>query len=412
MNRIAIAAATALALGPTAAFALDWSINTSESETVELNSNQFLRDNPAGSVGSYSTLTSKAEALTPTSKFTVDGTGTYKKYWGPGASGSTTEFLTYGFHTRYDHSEKSQFDKEFIEANWGQSSTSLALLNDLGVIVPAGGFLDRLTATGGLDRALNARDTFSAFMTSTRTSYEPSSAGTAFTDTLARGSLRHSLNGTSAINVSSEAELLGYDNVFGTQIEIYRDQLGLDLALSPLLSFRGNVGSALVSTDRGVSTSALGGIASATPLSSSALDWIGDAALTYKIMKTATLSIVANQTIGPSIVGSLIKRDTLGVTWSYIVNSRENLSLSANASRQITSATSDSASVSATYAYNPIRDVSLQFSYRYQHRFASSGTAIIDPLTNTPTVSGPGPADSHSVLFVATHSFVLLPHGN
>ncbi|MFX8766402.1 hypothetical protein ABTM49_19295, partial [Acinetobacter baumannii] len=72
----------------------------------------------------------------------------------------------------------------------------------------------------------------------------------------------------------------------------------------------------------------------------------------------------------------------------------------------------DYASFSATYAYNPIRDLSLQFTYRYQHRFAGTGTTIIDPVTGTPTSSGLTPADSHSLLFVATHNFVLLPHNN
>ena len=149
-----------------------------------------------------------------------------------------------------------------------------------------------------------------------------------------------------------------------------------------------------------------------TPINSTALDWIGDAILTYKFMKTATLSVIASQSVGPSIVGSLFKRDSISASVNYIINSRENLTFSASGNRQIAGTTTDYASVSATYGYNPIKDVSLQFTYRYQHRFASTGTTTFDPLTGTPTVSGTGPADSHSVLFVATHNFLVLPHGN
>src|SRR5437762_1556082 len=164
-------------MAPSAAFAFDWSIRASESETVELNSNQFLRPYQAGTVGSYTTLTANAEARTPTTKFNLDGDGTYMKYWGPGVDGLTSEFLNYGFRARYEINEKTRFDREFVETSWRQQSTSLAILNDLGASVKASGFLDRLTASGGLDRSLTALDTVSLFATSSHTSYEPSSGG-------------------------------------------------------------------------------------------------------------------------------------------------------------------------------------------------------------------------------------------
>lgn len=412
MRRIACAVAVSFGVVPTAVLAWDWSISTTESETVELNSNQYLRTSPAGSVGSYSTLSAKAVGLTPTSKLTFDGDGTFRKYWGPGAAGTVSESLNYGFHARYDTFGKNKYDKEFVEATWRQQSTSLALLNDLGVVAPVGGFLDRLTVSGGFDRALTARDTVSVFASSTRTSYEPSSGGTPFTDTVARGNWRHAFSSTTGGSLSSEAELLDYDNAFGTQAAIYRNQAGIDTSLSALISFRGNIGTAYVVTERGVSTSPIGGGVAAQPVNSSALDWIGDAVFTYKFMKTATLSVVASQSVGPSVVGSLVKRDTISASVNCIINSRENISFSASGNRQIAQSTTDYASFSATYAYNPIRDLSLQFTYRYQHRFAGTGTTIIDPVTGTPTSSGLTPADSHSLLFVATHNFVLLPHNN
>lgn len=411
MKRIATAVSISLGLAPAKAFAWDWSLRTSESQTVELNSNQFLKSSPAGSIGSYSTITGTAEALTPTSKLTLDGDGSYTKYWGPGAEG-IPEFISNGATAHYEQFGKNKFDREFIEAAWRQQSTSLALLNDLGVISPTSSFIDRFTATGGLERAFNARDSISLFATSSRTYYEPSSGGTAFTDTLARGSWRHGVSSTTGLNLSSEAELLAYDNAFSTQVSIFRNQVGVDTALSSLLSFTGNVGVAYLVTDRGVSTSAIGGVNSNTPIGSTSLDWIGDAILTYKFMRTATLSVIARQSVGPSIVGSLIKQDSVGASVNYLINSRENLTISASGNRQIATTMTDFASVSATYGYNPIQDVSLQFTYRYQHRFTSTGTTIFDPLTGTPTVSGTGPADSHSILFVATHNFLVLPHGN
>ncbi|WFU18794.1 hypothetical protein [Bradyrhizobium sp. CB3481] len=412
MKRAAIAVSVCFGMAPSVAFAFDWSITASESETVELNSNQFLRSSPAGSVGSYTTLTADAEARTPTSKFIFAGDGTYKKYWGPGVAGTASEFLNYGFRARYEQMEKTRFDREYVEASWRQQSTSLALLNELGVAVPTGGFLNQLTATGGIDRAITANDTVSLFASSTRTSYEPSSGGTPFTDTLARGNWRRQLSPVTAINLSSEYELLEYGNAFNTQVQIFREQAGFDATLSAVLSFRANAGVAYLLTDRGFSSSAFGGTTSTTPVSSAVADWIGDAVLTYRMLKSTTLAVTAIQSVGPSIVGSLFKRDSIVASLTHSINARSTLTLSASGNRQISTTTTDYASASATYSYNLTREWLASATYRYLHRFASTGTTIFDPVTGTPTVSGTGPADSHSVMFVVTHNWTVLPSGN
>jgi hypothetical protein len=394
------------------AFALDWSLRTTQSETVELNDNQFLKTSPAGSVGSYSTLSANARAQTPTSRFDFDADGSYKKYWGPGVDGSPSEFLDYGFKARYEQTEKTKSDREYVEANWRQQSTSLALLNDFGVITNASGFLDRLTVTGGLDRSLTARDTVNLLATSTRTSYEPSSGGIPFTDTLARGSWRHSLSSIAAINLSSEAELLDFDNAANSRLQIYRNQIGVDATLSPLLSFRGNIGAAYLVAEGVVGTSPLNGGTSSNGTSAIA-DWIGDAVLTYKLLKNTTFALTASQSISPSIVGSLFKRDTIGASLNHTINSSSTISFSANATRQIATTTTDYASASVTYGYNLTRELTAQLTYRYQHRFAGTGSSssIIDPVTNTPTASGTGPASSNSIMLVVSNSYTVLPRG-
>jgi hypothetical protein len=165
VKRTAIAVSVCFGLVPSAAYALDWSIDTTQSETVELNSNQFLRTSPAGSLGSYSTLTANAEARTETSKFDLSGDGNYNKYWGPGVEGLPSEFLNYGFKAHYEQDGKNNFDREFVESSWRQQSTALALLSDLGIATQAHGFLDTLTASGGIDRSVTARDNASLFVT-------------------------------------------------------------------------------------------------------------------------------------------------------------------------------------------------------------------------------------------------------
>jgi hypothetical protein len=414
VKRAAIAVSVCFGMAPSAAFAVDWSLQSSTSETVELNDNLLLRASPAASLGSYSTITANAEARTPNSKFNFDSDGSYRKYWGPGIDGSPSEFLNYGFRGRYEVTEKGNFDREFVEANWRQTSTALAVLSDLGVSIPANGFLDTLTATGGIDRSVTAQDNLSLFGTSTRTSYEPSSGGTPFTDTLARGTWRHNLSSITAFNASSEVELLDFANTTNTRIQIYRNQLGLDATLSSVLSFRGNIGAAYLVTEGGANPLAsTGGNGSASSGSSALADWIGDAVLTYRMLKNTTFALVASQSIAPSVVGSLFKRDTIDASLTHTINASSALSFDASVTRQISTTTTDFASAAVTYSYSFTRELSAQLTYRYQHRFASTGgTTILDPITGFPTVSGTGPASSNSVLLVVSHNYTVLPHGN
>src|SRR6478672_9299578 len=121
VNRAAIAVSICIGMAPDA-FAFDWSLRTTQSETVELNSNQFLRSIPAPSLGSYSTITANAQARTPTSTFDFDADGTYKKYWGPGVEGLPSEGLNYGFRARYESFGKTRSDREYIETAWRQQS--------------------------------------------------------------------------------------------------------------------------------------------------------------------------------------------------------------------------------------------------------------------------------------------------
>src|SRR3977135_1126705 len=73
-----------MCLGVSPAFATDWALNSTLSESVELNNNPFLRALAAGTFSSYSTIAANAVARTPTSKFIFDGDVNYRKYWGAG----------------------------------------------------------------------------------------------------------------------------------------------------------------------------------------------------------------------------------------------------------------------------------------------------------------------------------------
>ncbi len=344
-----------LCLMPPAAWAVDWSIRSTASETVELNDNMFLKTPPLATVGSYSTISANAEALTPTSKFDFDSYVNYNKYWGPGASTlSETENLAYSFKGHYETFGKNSSDRNYLDAGFNQSSAAFALLGQLGVITKVVGAIDTLNFSGGLDRSLSALDTVSLS-----------------------------------------------DNAFGTTTLIQRSQGGFYTSLSPLLSFQGNWGAAYIQTENTGPAS----------VSASATGLIYDMLLTYNALKSTTFTLGAFQSVGPTAVGSLVKSTSVRATASHIVDAASTLSFSADFSQTTSTSGSQFASASVGYSRTLARDWTANISYRYLHSFGTTGgVAVFAPIAGTPIISTIGKASSNSVVVVISKSITVLPH--
>lgn len=389
---------------PEAVLAVDWSIHSTESETVDYSDNLFLSPKPiGGTLGSYSTISTNAEARTPTSKFGFDSFANYDKYWGPGADAlPTTENIGFGFKGHYETIGKNGFDRAFLDGGFRQSSAAFALLGQLGVVTPVTGAIDTFNVGGGFDRSLSARDSVSLSANSTSSSYEPSTAGIAFTDTSANGSWSHHLSPITTAVLSSNAERLDFQNAFGTNVLILRNQAGFDTSFSPLLSFHGVWGVANVETDNtGVGTG-----------SASSAGFITDMLLTYKALKDTTFTLAGFQSIGPTVVGSLVKSSSVRASMIHLINSYSFLTVSADAFENTTTSTSQYASASVSYSRTLARDWTATLTYRFLHSFGSSGgTAGVPVIAGTPVITGAvGPANSNSIIVVVSKSTTVLPH--
>ena len=166
MKRAIIAVSICLSISSSRAFAVDWSANATLSETTELNDNQFLRSILAGgTLGSYSTIAANASGRTPTSRLDLGGDVTYNKYWGPGTVGTNTETYTGGMNAHYETFGKDVSNRQYLDTSWRTTSTSLAILSDLGVQTPTTGNLDIASVKGGVERSLSANDFVGAFGT-------------------------------------------------------------------------------------------------------------------------------------------------------------------------------------------------------------------------------------------------------
>jgi hypothetical protein len=411
-----------LSLLPGPALAVDWSLSSTLSQTFELNDNMFMRTfPPGGTLGSYTNVTANALALTPTSRFTLDGNVGYQKFWGPGTEGpqgiAQTESNSVGVNAYYETWGKNHDDKDWLNGSFRQSSTLVAVLGDLGVATNAHGNIDRTMVGGGIQRSLSAMDLVSVSATSTLTTYDPASSGTEFTDSSVTGTWRHQVSPLTTVSATSQFEWLNYDTMPASNLMLLRETAGFETALSPLLTYGASLG--VIYSDAQVGAgSPLGPLLIAAPSSTAALTpgstvgFIGDAHAIYRILKDTTLNLFASQSVAPSVIGTLTKRTTLHAGLTQIINSRSSVSVAGEASQQTSSGTTnDFLSGSVSYSYQLAREWNASLTYRYLHRTATSGNALLDPVTGLP-ILGTGPASSNSIMAVVSKQTTIIPLEN
>lgn len=392
--------------------AVDWSVKGAIGEAVELSDNQFLKTALAGwSVGSYSTIDANFEGRTPTSKFDFDGSGSYRKYWGPGIDGLASEYISYNVRGRYEEAGKNAFDKSYVEAGYSQQSAALAVFNTLGLTSNASGMLNQTRVLAGLDRSLTTQDDASLWLRSVYTDYDPSSIGNVpFTDVLAVGTWKHYLNSATAVVGRSEVEYLNYQNLPATRVMIARNLAGIDVKLSPLLSVRGSAGLAYVHYEN-VFTTPVGIGTNGSPASSSLFDFISNILVSYRLLKSTTVYLEASRTVGPTIIGSILTRTNARVGIDHDINFNSTISVFGDYSRLVSPTSTDFASASVQYTERLTKTWTMKLAYTFLHRFTTGGNITVDPITGFPTNIGLGPASSNSVLFAFSKSFVALAPG-
>lgn len=391
--------------------ALDWSATSTQSETVEINDNQFLRSKPLSSTfNSFSTFTANATARTPTSISVFDGRISYRKFWGGLSIGQMDEYVNGRVGLHHEEKGKIAGDRNYFETFWNRQSAAFALLGELGIVTRATGYLDRTSGSGGIDRWITVNDFVSLSAYGTRTNFDPGGGGIPFTDTSANVFWRHNLNSTAALTASSEAEYLSFDNAFNSRLMMLRENVGLQTSFSPLLSFVGNAGVALVQSESGTPGLSLG--TNSTNTNGWVPDFITNMVLTYKMLVDTTATLSGQQTISPSLLGILSKRTTLRAGIAHTVNSHTTLTFTADVNRQVFSGiTTDYFSASVGYSYTLTRKWTAHLSYRFLHRFDTSG-ALSGTVLGTPVINPIGPADSNSIMAVLTRSEDILPDGN
>ena len=87
VTRLFLLASACLGLSVSSAQAVDWSVRSTLSETLEINDNRQMRFDPLGMSDPSTWLGVDASALTPTSRLDLNGYLKYRIYAGPGEQG-------------------------------------------------------------------------------------------------------------------------------------------------------------------------------------------------------------------------------------------------------------------------------------------------------------------------------------
>ena len=379
-------AAFLLVASASGAVAAKLSIKGNASEAVEASDNEFLRNSPSGAtVKSTTDATLDFLAQTLTTNYFLHTSGSYYKYFGPGAADTQ---LTWGTPAnalfKVDHTTK--LTKYNFGASWSRADVSQTQLAETGFSTGRG-TSDTYNAFGSISHDFGRLDSVTWYTSASTVSFTDPTQ-TPYVDVSSSLTWNHTLNRRTSLINSVYFDSYSQDNSTKTQRLFWQFKSGLKTELTPLLTFNGQVylvfantyetasGAAQVFLPNTVSSNAF------QPQVGAGHAIFGDVGLSYRATKRTTVSLTAGQMITPTITGALQQSKSLGLSVLYKVNEFSNLSFFTKLSQSETpaqigasGATSDFLSAELSYSYRLTRDWRANMSYTFRQRNDDSGTA-------------------------------------
>ena len=386
MRRAILIAVACLGVWMPSARAVDLSLKSSLTETLEFNNNRKMQPNSAGnSYNSVSALVFDAHALTPTSRLDVIGGLTYNTYAGPGEA-NTLNTLNNNVSARFEKTTK--LTTYNLNASRSERDTSTIQLEETGVATLSGSTIVE-TIGGGFKHRLGPRDTVTSQTTFSSTSFT-TPTGTPTTSLTSSLSWIHKVNPITDLLPSLQYQHLSYDNAAQSEVTFWQAKMAMQTQLTKRLRFNGSFGGVWLDAKQN-------NIAAAdptAPTSGSAMDWIADMHLTYRPTQTVTVGLTAARSIGPTTFGQFQKTESFSGSLQYAINQASSVSLSGSFSRQASATASAAETLSASVAYSRrlAREWRSQISYRFQQRDSATSSA-----------------HSNAVMFSVTRDATILP---
>jgi hypothetical protein len=379
------------------ALAIDLSVKSSLSETLEANNNYFLLPQPKGATyNSLSAINLDVAARTPTSRYTFNGDFSYSSYLGPGAEEAPIRSVTQnGFNVGVEHAGKVTGDKLNLSGSWRRQDVASAQLSDVGAAT-AGGEVSTYGISGNVNRQLSSTDSLALSAAGSSASFTSSSAAP-FVNLTTGATWSHRIDPTKDLTVAADLNWTIRDGEAQSDTKFWKVTTGMQMRPTSRLSLSGSFGVGLVHTQGVPSTAPQDPFATFDSVGT-AVARLWDVQAAYKLWSVTGLSMSASQSITPGTLGSLSQRTTFGIGLSHSINSISSLSFNGQLTRfnaggeQVGSNAADFWSATASYSRSLTREWRTQLIYSYR-------------LRN----SGANSVSSNSLVMVLARDMILLP---
>lgn len=395
MRRATLLSAAALALAAPSAYAVDWSVTSNVSESVEVNDNpQLTTKSPGMAYNSYTALSVDVLGATPTSRFETIGNLKYRAYGGPGEEGQLNAWDK-DITSRYEFQNKLTRYNVFGSYNEVQSSAQQ--LVETGLSTATGSTITK-TIGGGVRHEFTSTDTGGLNATFNSVDFT-GTGGSPYNSLTTSLDWRHRATELIDFVPSLQLQHLAYDDAAQSRVLFAVATLGFQVQFDPRTSLYVSAGPTWEqATNNGGPTTApaiAGGAIGPSGLpSGSGFDWNAAAQVSYRWTPSLTLAVNASRVTGPTSFGSFQSSEQVSGSLVYNINLLSSISFTEGFSHVAGSAGAggyDLITTTVGYSRRLTREWTFGANYQYIQRNSDQA------------------ARSNSILLTLSKSFTILP---
>ena len=409
MKRSVVAAFLSLGALASGVFAAEFSVKGSVSQSGNINTNSTLANSSSGlTEQTVSAINLDFLAATPTTRYDLATNLSYSRYYGSGNQNSSSYSTPMGAVLNIDHTANAT-TKFNVNGSWQRTDSQSTTLQQSGTSSGSGS-IDSFIFGSGLTKQLGSADTLSWAVHASTVSYSASTQQP-YIDYTSNVDWKHNLSAATALTGSVSADWYWANDAQDSQRLYWNLTGGIQSQLTKRLFVYATAGVGLVNAWKKGNTTApvdpnaplgFGGLPFAIT-AGAAQDWLANLAMNYRVSSTDTASLTVTRSISPSIIGQLLKVESVSLSYTRNLDKYSSLNLGTQFSHAEAAATGAAGSAggtgggaqdffSATVAYDRKlgREWRSSFSYAFSQSNSQTGTAL-----------------SHSVTATITHDFNL-----
>jgi hypothetical protein len=412
VKRSVVAAFLSLGAFASGALAAEFSVKGSVSQSGNINTNTTLASSSSGlTEQTTSAINLDFLAATPTTRYDLATNLSYSRYYGAGNQNSLSYQTPMGAVLNIDHTANAT-TKFNSSGSWQRSDSQSTTLQQTGT-ASGSGSIDTYNFGGGFNRQLGLTDTVSWAVHGSTVSYSASTQQPYF-DYTSNIDLKHNLSAATALTGSVSADWYMANDAQDSQRLYWNLTGGIQSQLTKRLFIYATAGVGLVNAWKKGDSQPAAPVDPNAPLgfgglpftitAGAAQDWLANLAMNYRVNKYDTASLTVTRSIAPSVIGQLLKVESVALSYTHALDNYSSLNLSTQFSHAEAAAAAagaggaggsgagaeDFLSANVGYSRTLGRDWTSSLSYSFSQSQSQSGTAL-----------------SHSIALSVTRNFNL-----